>query len=155
MAYRIEGLDPAPYAPLFALTDEELDERQARRVKADGKPHFPCRATLEDAGEGETLILVNHVSHDVAGPFRSSFAIYVRESAERAAVFRDVLPSVFATRTLTLRAIDGDGMVTDAVLVPGTDADQAIRQLFANPKIAEIHAHYAAPGCFAAKIVRD
>lgn len=155
MAYRIEGLDPAPYAPLFALTDVQLNEKQARRVTADGKPHFPCRVTLEDAGEGETLILVNHVSHDVAGPFRSSFAIYVRESAERPAVFRDALPPVFATRTLTLRAIDGDGMVTDAVLVPGVEADAAIRRLLADPKISEIHAHYAAPGCFAAKIVRD
>ena len=155
MAYRIEGLDPAPYAPLFALTDAELGERQARRVTADGRPAFPCRATLEDAAEGETLILVNHVSNDVAGPFRSSFAIYVSQSAERAAVFRDALPPVFATRMLTLRAIDGEGMVADAELAPGTDADAAIRRLFADPGIAEIHAHYAAPGCFAAKIVRD
>ncbi|MBA2918497.1 DUF1203 domain-containing protein [Sphingomonas sp. MAH-20] len=155
MAYRIEGLDPAPYVPLFALTDAELEERQARQVTADGRPAFPCRATLEDAGAGERLILVNHVSHDVAGPFRSSFAIYVRESAERPAVFRDTLPPVFATRTLTLRAIDGDGMLVDAVLVPGADADAAIRRLFGNPHIAQIHAHYAAPGCFAAKIVRD
>lgn len=155
MAYRIEGLDPAPYAPLFALGDADLSEQGARRVTADGRPAFPCRATLEDASEGETLILVNHVSHDVAGPFRSSFAIYVRESAEQPVVFHDALPPVFATRTLTLRAIDGDGMVTDAVLVPGAEADLAIRRLFANPRIDQIHAHYAAPGCFAAKIVRD
>lgn len=155
MAYRIEGLDPTPYAPLFALSDAELSEQGARRVTADGRPVFPCRATLEDAGEGETLILVNHVSHDVAGPFRSSFAIFVRESAERPAVFHDALPPVFATRTLTLRAIAGDGMVVHAELVPGADADAAIRRLFGNPDIAQIHAHYAAPGCFAAKIVRD
>jgi hypothetical protein len=155
MAYRIEGLDPAPFAPLFALSDAELEEQQARRVTADGRPAFPCRATLEDAAEGETLILVNHVSHDVAGPFRSSFAIYVSQSAERAAVFRNTLPPVFATRTLTLRAIDREGMLTDAELVPGAEADAAIRRLFADPGIAEIHAHYAAPGCFAAKIVRD
>jgi hypothetical protein len=155
MAYRIEGLDPKPYAPLFALGDAELRERGVRRVTADGRPAFPCRATLEDAGEGEALILVNHVSHDVVGPFRSSFAIFVRESAERPAVFHDALPPVFATRTLTLRAIDGDGMVVDAELVPGTDADAAIRRLFGNPDIDQIHAHYATPGCFAAKIVRD
>jgi hypothetical protein len=155
MAYRIEGLDPAPYAPLFALGDAELREQGARRVTADGRPVFPCRATLEDADEGETLILVNHVSHDVAGPFRSSFAIYVRESAERPAVFRDALPPVFARRTLTLRAIDAAGMLASAELVPGIEADAAIRRLFANPDIAQIHAHYAAPGCFAAKIVRD
>jgi hypothetical protein len=155
MAYRIEGLDPAPFAPLFALGDAELGERQARRVTADAKPGFPCRATLEDAEPGEAVILVNHVSHDVAGPFRSSFAIYIRESAEEAAVFRDGLPPVFATRRLTLRAYDGEGMLATAELVPGAEADAAIRRLFGNPDIAEIHAHYATPGCFAARIVRD
>lgn len=155
MAYRIEGLDPAPYAPLFALGDADLSEQGARRVTADGRRAFPCRATLEDAEAGETLILVNHVSHDVVGPFRSSFAIFVRESADRAAAFHDTLPPVFATRTLSLRAIDGDGMLAKAELVAGAEADDAIRRLFADPDVAQIHAHYAAAGCFAAKIVRD
>jgi hypothetical protein len=46
-------------------------------------------------------------------------------------------------------------MLATAELVPGAEADAAIRRLFGNPDIAEIHAHYATPGCFAAKIVRD
>jgi hypothetical protein len=35
------------------------------------------------------------------------------------------------------------------------EADAAIRTLFDRPEIAAIHAHNAAAGCFAARIVRD
>ena len=154
MAYLIEGLSPELYAPLVRMTDTELAAHQARRVIATAKPGFPCRATLEDAEPGETVLLFNHVSNDVAGPFRASFAVYVREGAAQAA-FRDSLPPVFATRMLTLRAFDAAGELKAAELVAGVEADAAIRRLFEDPATDRIDAHYAAPGCFAAKIVRD
>src|SRR5688500_2569376 len=90
MTYRIQGLDPAPFRPLFQLSDDALRERRARRVKAAG-PGFPCRVSLEEARDGEQLILVNHVSHDVDTPFRASHAIYVREAADEAPLYADAL----------------------------------------------------------------
>ena len=44
MTYRITGLDPAPFKPLFELSDDELAQR-ARRMTAARKPGFPCRVT--------------------------------------------------------------------------------------------------------------
>lgn len=155
MTYRIEGLHRDAYAGLLGLSDPELAEHGARRVTADARPGFPCRVTLEDAEPGESLILFNHVSHDVPTPFRSAYAIYVRESAGAPACFADETPPVFAGRALGLRGFDGQGMLRGALLALPGEADAKIRALFDRPEIETIHAHNAAAGCFAAKIVRD
>lgn len=155
MTYRIEGLKRDAYANLLGLADDALAERDARRVTADSKPGFPCRVTLEDAEPGESLILFNHVSHDVPTPFRSAYAIYVRETAAAPACFVDEPAPVFAGRTLGLRGFDSEGMLRGALLALPGESDSKIRALFKRPEIATIHAHNAAAGCFAAKIVRD
>lgn len=155
MAYRIEGLVPAAFAALFAMSDDELAERNAKRVTATASRGFPCRVSLEDAREGEALILVHHVSHDVATPYRSAYAIYVRESAEASAEYVDATPPVFEGRPFGLRGFDADGMLKAALLALPGEADAKIRELFANEEIATIHAHNAAHGCFAARIERN
>jgi hypothetical protein len=154
MTYRIGGLDPAQFAPLWAMNDEALARAGARRVTANADRGFPCRVTLEDVRRDERLLLVHHVHHDVAGPFRSAFAIFVREGAEPA-VYSDRTPPCFEGRTLSLRGFDRDGALADARLAPPGEADAAIRDLLSNPAIAYINAHNAAAGCFAARIERD
>ena len=154
MAYRIEGLAPEPFAPLFGLSDAGLAAKGAVRVTADGKPGFPCRITLEDAEPGETLILVNHVSQEAATPYRASHAIFVREGAREPAIYVDATPPVFAGRTLSLRGFDSEGMMRDAALALPGEADAKIRALFETPEIVRIHAHNATRGCFAARIER-
>lgn len=154
MTYRIEGLAPAPFAALFAMSDAELAARNARRVTSAASRGYPCRVTLEDAAEGETLILLNHVSHDVANPYRATHAIYVREGGEVAA-YVDTTPPVFEGRPLSLRGFDAEGMLRGALLALPGEADARIRELFAREEIATIHAHNAAHGCFAARIERN
>ena len=152
MTYTIRGLDPQPFQPLFLLSDDELDRHGMKRVTVTEKPSFPCRVSLVDREVGEQVILLNHVSHDVANPYRSSHAIFVAD-AERGE-FVDEVPPVFETRMLSLRGFDGDGMMADAVIARPGEADRAIRTLFDNPHIAYIHAHNAARGCFSARIER-
>lgn len=154
MSYVVRGLDPAPYRALFALTDGELEARGVRRMTVDGSG-YPCRVSLTDRAIGETVLLLNHVSHDVAGPYRASHAIFVTQSAEPAAEYIDRVPPVFAARTLSLRGFDRDGMMADALLIQPGDAEAGILKLFANPDIATIHAHNATRGCFAARIERN
>jgi len=72
MTYRITGLSPEPFVDLIGKDDAALANLGALRVTAGSKPGYPCRITLEDAEPGETLILLNHVSHDVATPYRSA-----------------------------------------------------------------------------------
>lgn len=154
MTYRITGLDPKAFAHLAGASDAVLAAHDAVRVTADTAPGFPCRITLTDAKPGETLILLNHISHDCATPYRSSYAIYVREDGAAKADYRDCVPPVFVGRPLGLRAFDAAGMLKAAALALPGQADAKIREVFANPDIAYIHAHNAAHGCFAAKVER-
>jgi len=154
MAYRIEGLAPEAFESLFGMTDGELTERRARRMIAASSRGYPCRVSLEDATEGEELILLHHVSHDVTTPYRSAYAIYVRKGAA-AARFTDKTPPVFEGRPLGLRGFDCGGMLRDAALAIPGEADANIRRLFDSAEIATIHAHNAAHGCFLARIERS
>jgi hypothetical protein len=154
MAYRIRGLRRRQFEALFAAGDEELRQRGARRVIADG-PGYPCRVSLEEAAQGERLILTNFVSHDVAGPFRTAYAIYVREGAAEGPDYADAVPPLLDRRTLGLRGFNAAGMLKGALLAAPGEADVRIRQLLADPDIASIHAHNAAHGCFLARVERD
>jgi hypothetical protein len=154
MTYRITGIDPAPYRHLYGLPDEELARHGVVRMSVTEKPSFPCRVSLTDRDVGDSVLLLNHVSHDVANPYRASHAIFVTEGVEEPAEYIDQVPPVFAPRVLSLRGFDADGMMADAILAQPGEADAGIRKLFENPGISTIHAHNATRGCFAAKIER-
>ena len=134
----------------------------ARSDRADGpggdqrgeEGHEGDDPGVVDAKAGEELILLNHVSHDVATPYRSTYAIYVRKAAERSAQFVDETPPVFEGRPMAFRAFDAAGMLRNAALALPGQADEKIRALFAQDEIAYIHAHNAAHGCFSARIER-
>ena len=154
MSYVVRGLDPTPYLPLFGLSEEELAKRDIVRMTVDS-PTFPCRVSLTDRAIGETVLLLNHVSHDVANAYRASHAIFVTEAEQDAAEYIDRVPPVFETRVLSLRGFDKDGMMAEAVLTQPGEADAGIRKLFANPDVQTIHAHNATRGCFSARIERN
>ena len=155
MSYIVKGIDPAPYRSLFGLPDEELANQGVVRMIVSAKPSYPCRVSLTDRDIGESVLLLNHVSHEVANPYRASHAIFVTEGADGPAEYVDQVPPVFETRVLSLRGFDVDGMMVDAMLTQPGEADAGIRQLFANPNIETIHAHNATRGCFSAKIERN
>jgi hypothetical protein len=154
MSFIISGLPVEKFTPLFGLSDEALRECGAVRKIVDCKPGFPCRVTLEDAEPGETVLLLNYESHKAKTPYRSSYAIYVRERATRAREFTDELPPVLQGRPLALRIFDRDGMLIAARLITSGDVRGAILNAFENDGAAYIHAHNAAAGCFAAEIRR-
>lgn len=152
MTYRIVGLDPAPYKPLFGFSDDDLAKLGIVRMTVTKKPSFPCRISLVDRDIGEDVLLLNHVSHDVTNPYRAAHAIFVANAEQ--GEFVDEIPPVFQSRVLSLRGFDKDGMMADAALAQPGEAAAAIRRLFENPAIETIHAHNAMRGCFSAKIER-
>lgn len=155
MTYQISGLDPSPYSHLIGLSDQDLAAHGAVRMTADRKPSFPCRITLDDAEVGETLLLLNHCSHDGGNPYRATHAIFVSEVATEAARFEDEIPPALDRRILSLRAFDAKGMMTDAALAQPGEADAVIRRLLSDPSVDHIDAHNAIRGCFAARIERS
>ena len=154
MTYRILGLDPTPFTGLYGKTDAALHALGARRMIADSKPGFPDRVELRDAEPGDAVILVNFEHQSAPTPFRSAHAIFVLEGATTPFDRIGQLPPVMMTRTMSLRAFDAEGMMTDAALVSGEDLEPAIERLLAASEAAYLHAHYATRGCYAARIER-
>jgi Protein of unknown function (DUF1203) len=155
MTYVVKGLDPEPYSGLFGLPDAELAERGVVRMTVTAKPSFPCRVSLTDRDIGESVLLLNHVSHDVPNPYRASHAIFITEGVQEPAQYVDEVPPALGPRVLSLRGFDKHGMMAEAILTQPGEADAGIRRLFDNPEIETIHAHNATRGCFAAKIARN
>jgi hypothetical protein len=154
MSFRITGLPAETFAPLYALSDEELAARGAvRRIADDHRPGSPCRVSLTDAEPGDELILVNYEHHPVASPYRMRFAIFVRKGEETFDTI-DRVPEQLRIRTLAVRAFDEEAMMVGRELVDGRKLEVAVERLFTNPKAAYLHIHFAAPGCYAARIDR-
>jgi uncharacterized protein DUF1203 len=153
MSFRITGLPVEIFAPLFALSDEELAGRKALRRVVDEPNAFPCRISLTDAEPGETVLLTHFEHHAVDSPFRASFAVYVREGEETFDAV-DEVPEQLRRRLLSVRAFDRAGMLVNADVVDGKALEGAIDNLFADPRASYLHVHFAKPGCYAAKVVR-
>ena len=154
MHFRIRGLPAETFAHLFALSDTELAQQGAARQIADTRiPGYPCRVSLTDAAPGDELILVNYEHHAVASPYRMRYAIFVRQD-EKTFDALDTVPEQLRSRTLAVRAFDGDAMVVACKLIEGQKLASTIGDLFADPRAAYLHVHYAAAGCYAARVER-
>ncbi|HEX2591642.1 MAG TPA: DUF1203 domain-containing protein [Rhizomicrobium sp.] len=154
MSYRFTGLEPALFSDLFALSDAELAARGMSRVTADAKPGFPCRVSLVDAEPGEQLILLPFDHQPAHSPYKASGPIFVRKDADEAAAITEGLPPVLNGRLLSLRAYDGQDLIVDAEVVPGTDAEYIIERFFARDDVSYIHIHNAKRGCYACRVDR-
>ena len=153
MPFRITGLSPEPFRPLFAMTDRELAAHQAVRRVADARPGYPCRISLTDAAPGQEVILVHHEHHAVASPYRASHAIYVREGeAQFDAV--DEVPEQLRLRLLSVRAFDGAGMMVGADVVEGKQLEGLVARLLDDERAGYLHVHDARHGCDAARVER-
>jgi hypothetical protein len=154
MSFRITGLPSEHFAHLFGLSDEELRARGVARRIADGRtPGYPCRISLTDSQQGDELLLVNYEHHAVDSPYRMRFAVYVRKG-ERTYDSIDEVPAQLRIRTLAVRSFDAAAMMLGWELVDGEHLEAAIERLFANPDAVYLHIHYAAPGCYAARVAR-
>jgi hypothetical protein len=153
MSFRVLGLSPDQFRPLFALPDAELHQLGARRVIADD-PSMPCRVSMEHAEVGEELLLLNFEHQPANTPYRATHAIYVRKAADRAFEAVDTVPEVLASRLLAIRAFDGQHMMIDAEVCEGTQAAEMFERFLANPRTSYLQVHNARRGCYAARVER-
>lgn len=153
MDYRISGLDPAQFQHLFAADDAALRKAGVRRVVADAPHGYPCRVSLQDAAEGEVLLLLSYPHHEVDGPYRASGPIFVRKEARLAAHLRSI-PPYLSLRLLSLRGYDSAGIMTQARVVEGTEAEAAIVDAFTDRGTRYLHLHNAQRGCYSCRVDR-
>ncbi len=153
MPFRIRGLDPGPFIPLYGLGEEELAARGVTRTIADRTPGYPDRIELVDVEPGTPVLLLNYLHQPAPTAYRSSHAIFVREGAMRAYDGGQV-PAVFRPRPLSVRAFDARHQMVDAELIAGADVDPLFERWISVPTIEYLHVHYAVRGCFAARVER-
>jgi Protein of unknown function (DUF1203) len=151
MAFRILGLPANNFTHLFALSDRDLAAQGGVRRTADG--NYPCRVSLTDSQPGEELLLVNYEHHAVDSPYRMRFAIFVREGDQTYDEVNEI-PEQLRKRTLAVRSFDANGMMVDNRLVDGQEIEPVIEKLLTPSKAAYLHVHFAAAGCYAARVER-
>jgi hypothetical protein len=154
MTFQIHALPYERFAPLFEMSEADLQKAGAARVIVDAKPGFPCRVSLADAEPGETVILVNFEHQPGNTPYRASHAIYVRENAKQAYPEVGQVPELFASRLVSMRAFDRKHYMLAADVVEGPSLRDAIPEMLRNPDVSYLHLHSAKPGCFAASVTR-
>ncbi len=149
MTFRIRGLDPEPFAPLFELPDAALQARCARRIRIDQPHSAPCRIGLDDAELGEDVLLLAYQHQPARSPFRASGPIFVRRG-QAAFDAEGVVPPALARRTLSVRAYDAEAMMIEGELCEGSALARLLKSWLARPEIEVVHLHYARRGCYAA-----
>jgi hypothetical protein len=152
MSFHFKGLSLELFAPLFALSNAELEVRGFRRMVVDEKPGFPCRVTLADAEPGEEVLLINYEHQPAHSPYRAKGPIFVSRHGAR--FDGHEVPPALRTRLLSLRAYNKDGMIVAADAVDGDAIEPVLERLFAREDTAYVHVHYAKRGCFAALVER-
>ena len=153
MSFRVLGLPPDQFRPLFDMSDAQLGRLGARRIIADN-PLLPCRVSLAHAKPGEELLLL-HFEHQPANtPYRAGHAIYVRKIAARAFEGVDIVPEVLESRLLAVRAFDAEHMMIDAEVCEGSRAAEMFERFLGNPETSYLQVHNARRGCYAARVER-
>jgi hypothetical protein len=151
--FRFSGLPLENFVPLFGESEAALAEKGISRVRADEKPGYPCRITLEDAEPGEMLLLLPYEHQPANSPYRSSGPIFVREGAREKYAASET-PPVLRGRLLSLRAYDAADLIVDADVVEGNDVEDHLRRLFAREDTAYVHIHNARRGCYSCRVDR-
>jgi hypothetical protein len=116
------------------------------RRTADG--NYPCRVSLTDSQPGEELLLINYEHHPVDSPYRMRFAIFAREGDQTYDKVNEV-PEQLRKRTLAVRSFDAKGMMVD-----GQQIEPVIEKLLGASNVDYLHIHFAAAGCYAARVDR-
>jgi hypothetical protein len=154
MTYRIDGLEPSQFLPLFNLADDVLASRGIKRLVVSEPNSTPCRVSLEDAHVGEDVLLLPYQHLPGPTPYQSLGPIFVRKSAIAAARLVDTIPELQRRRHSSVRAYDEGGWMVDCDTVLGEELDGTLRRMLENERVAFLHVHNARPGCFAFRVDR-
>jgi Protein of unknown function (DUF1203) len=154
MSFQIHALPHDQFDHLFTMSDSELANERAIRMAVTTSSGYPCRVSLSDANIGETVILVNFEHQAADSPYRAAHAIFVRENIKQAKPEIDVVPKLFDSRLVSIRAFDDKHHIVQADVVDGSYLKESIQTIFQDTKIEYLHLHNAKPGCYLARVTR-
>ena len=154
MDFRLSGISPEPFRPLFTLAEAALAAIGVKRYVADVASGFPCRVSIDHAAIGEEVLLLSYQHQPADSPYRASGPIFVRKSAVAAYDGINKIPAPVRTRLLSVRAYDASDLIVDAEVIEGAQIESLIARFFCDERVAYLHIHYARRGCFACRVDR-
>ena len=141
--------------PIRTDAAEKLVSRpDVTRVVADSHPGFPCRRCLRDAEVGEVMALVSYDPFEGPSVYAQPGPIFLHADGCRSFEPSDRIPAQLLRRQLSVRAFDGGHLMVDARVVSGADLRAVAGELLDDHRVAYLHVHNAAPGCWATRIDR-
>ena len=152
MSFRIRGLEPAQFRPLFALDDDTLVARGMRGMVIDEPNSAPCRVTLCDVEPGERVLLLQYAHQTANTPYRAGGPIFVSAKASEPFDRIDELPQMLSNRPLSIRAYDRGGMMVNADVA--YDPRRLFDEFLSDPAVEYLHVHLARRGCYACRVDR-
>ena len=152
MDFRVTGLSPELFQPLFVLDDAALTDLAVHRTIADDATGFICRVSLAHAAPGEELILLSFEHQGAHSPYRATGPIFVRKSAITQFDEINLIPEPVRSRLLSVRAYDAEDQIVEADVVDGKEIETLIEKFFVQEAVAYLHIHYARRGCYACRI---
>jgi Protein of unknown function (DUF1203) len=138
--------------PLPAGDVDARAEGTHRRIADD---RSPCRRCLRDAAPGDPLVLASYDPFLVRSPYAGKGPVFVHaEGCEPFDAVPGAVSEQVAGRVLSLRAYDGEAMMTEAEVIEGERLAERASALLADEGVAFLHAHFAGAGCFAFRVDR-
>jgi len=153
-SFRLTGLAPELFAPLFDLSDAQLAQRGIARCIAPPDATWPCRVSLVQATPGEELLLLPFVHQPATSPYQASGPIYVRRGAPRAVLAPGEVPDIVRSRLISIRAYDTRHWIVDGMVREGALVGAELARLMQREDVAYVHLHNAGRGCFACLAMR-
>lgn len=144
----------APAAARFRATHRD-DRGGAVHLRPVDGPGFPCRACLRLGRPGETMLLASWNLPLPQGPYWTPSPVFLHAQDCGGAPVHDALPeTVTANSIVSLRHYDADGMCLYdlGVVVPGEEAEAALRARIDDPRVAYVNIHTARPGCWLTRV---
>jgi hypothetical protein len=152
--FQLHALDHEPFAHLFDLDNDALAAMGIRRMTARSDFGYPCRVSLQDAAEGEELLLLPYQHQPADSPYRASGPIFVRRGATQKMLAPGDVPPYITRRLMSLRAYDANDMMVRADVVDGEQVAERLQAWFDEADVAYVHLHNARPGCFSSLALR-
>ncbi len=154
MAFRISGLPPALFRPVFALDDAALRAAgMERRITREGAD-YPCRVSLEVASPGETVLLLPYEHQPARSPYRGLGPIFVRQAAAVRFDRTDAIPPQMRPRLMSVRAYDSWDYIVSADVSPGVELEALFERFFEQAEVSYLHMHHARWGCYVCRVDR-
>src|SRR5215213_9550360 len=137
------------------LPTGEVDTGAAHAHRRVAEGREPCRRCLRNTDVGAPLVLASYDPFTRRSPYAGEGPVFVH--ADGCEPFRAVPGAVseqVAGRVLSLRAYDGEAMMTEAEVIEGERFAERASALLADEGVAFLHAHFAGAGCFAFRVDR-